>query len=437
MRISVFGLGYVGTVCAACLAQRGHTITGVDKAEIKIDLVQSGRSPIIERDIDELVRSARESGRLTVTTSASEAVAATDLSMVCVGTPSRPNGALGLEAIERVIDEIGSAISRKRARHVVVIRSTVLPGTTRNLIAPRLAEASGKSVGEGLGLAFNPEFLREGAAVADFNGPPRTIVGGLDAKTAAEVMSIYDGLPGAKMAISVKTAELVKYVDNAWHALKVAFGNEIGVVAKSLDIDSHEVMNIFFEDRRANISPLYLRPGFAFGGSCLPKDLRAFTYLARQLDLRLPVLEQILDSNRMVIDRGLDWILSQGRKRIAFLGISFKSGTDDVRESPYVELVERLVGKGREVRIFDPNVRLSHLVGANREFLMGALPHIANVLVSTIEEATDWAEVIVITAADSAYQSGLAKLSKNQVVLDFARIPRSETGAPVFQGFLW
>jgi GDP-mannose 6-dehydrogenase len=437
MKISVFGLGYVGTVCAACLARRGHSVIGVDKAELKVRLVNDGHSPIVERDIADLIKSARDSGSLAATSDASEAVATTDFSMICVGTPSRANGSLSLESVEKVTDEIGEAISRKRTRHTVVVRSTILPGTTRDIIAPRLAKSSGKAPGVDIGLAFNPEFLREGSAVADFESPPKTIVGAIDQATAEEVMSLYDDLPGEKITTRIETAELAKYVDNAWHALKVAFGNEIGIISKTLGIDSHEVMNIFFADRRSNISSLYLRPGFAFGGSCLPKDLRALTYLGRQLDLRLPILERVADSNQMVIERGLDWILTHGRRRIAFLGISFKAGTDDVRESPYVDLVERLVGKGHEVRIFDPNVRLGHLVGANREFLMNALPHIASLLVETIEQATEWAEAVVVTAGDPIYASAVTNLRDNQIVLDFARLPDANKNTPPLQGFLW
>jgi GDP-mannose 6-dehydrogenase len=368
---------------------------------------------------------------------AAKAVASTDMSIICVGTPSQPNGALSLKAIEAVSAEIGQAIRLKSARHVVVIRSTVVPGTTREIIAPTLGKASGKNLGSGFGVAFNPEFLREGSSVDDFNSPSRTIVGALDETTALAVMSLYSDLPGAKISTSVETAELVKYVDNAWHALKVTFGNEIGVLASTLGIDSNEAMNIFFEDRRLNISTAYLRPGFAFGGSCLPKDLRAITYLGRKLDLSLPILNHILDSNRMLIERGVDWILSQSKKRICFLGISFKSGTDDMRESPFVELVERLIGKGCEVRIFDSNVELARLVGANKDYLMQVLPHIEDLIVSNISDAIGWAETVVMTMADPIYQTGLAKVRPEQIVLDFANLEWSNAIAVEPKGFLW
>jgi len=436
MKISVLGLGYVGTVCAACLADRGHNVIGVDKLETKVNLIRSGRSPVIERDIDELVKRTVKAGRLVATTDAPEAIASTELSIVCVGTPSQPNGALSLKAIEAVSTDIGQAIRSKTTRHEIVIRSTVLPGTTRQIIVPRIAEASGMTPGSAFGIAFNPEFLRESSSVADFNAPSKTIVGALDESTAATVLSLYSDLPGVKISTRIETAELVKYVDNAWHALKVTFGNEIGLLASTLEIDSHEVMDIFFQDKRLNISSAYLQPGFAFGGSCLPKDLRALTYLARKFDLSLPVLNHILESNRALVDRGLDWIIGQSKKRIAFLGISFKSGTDDVRESPFVELVERLVGKGFQVRIFDPNVELARLVGANKDYLMSNLPHIAELIVPNISEATEWAETIVITTADPIYQAGLTNLQPEQIVLDFAHLKLLREEAVRPRGFL-
>jgi GDP-mannose 6-dehydrogenase len=436
MQISVFGLGYVGTVCAGCLADRGHTVVGVDKSETKVNLVQSGQSPIVEVEIGQLIRSAVDAGRLTATVDADHAVASTDLSIICVGTPSRSNGSLNLEAIERVTTEIGNALRSKATRHMVAVRSTVVPGTTRNVIVPRLVQESGKEPGPAFGVAFNPEFLREGSAVRDFNNPSKTVVGGLDEMTAAAIMSLYEELCGPKIITEIETAELAKYVDNSWHALKVVFGNEIGRIGKSLGIDSNKIMDIFLEDRRLNISPAYLRPGFAFGGSCLPKDLRALNYLSRTLDLSLPILNNIFESNRLLIEHGANWILSQSRKRIAFLGISFKSGTDDVRESPFVDLVERLIGKGCEIRIFDPNVRLSHLIGANKEYLNRVLPHVTDLMVPEMSDALDWAELIVVTTANPTYRSGILNARHDQVVLDFCRLDLADTSAKV-EGFLW
>ena len=437
MKISVFGLGYVGSVCAACLADRGHSVVGVDSAELKVDLIRAGQAPIVEPEIGELIQKTVKKGLLTATVDSAAAVASTDMSIICVGTPSQPNGALGLAAIDAVSKEIGKAIGAKKTRHDVVIRSTVVPGTTREFIVPRLAEASGKTPGKELGVAFNPEFLREGSSVSDFRNPAKTVVGSLDDQATAAVMSLYTDLPGAKIATSIEVAELVKYVDNSWHALKVAFGNEVGVLAKALNINSHEVMDIFFEDRRLNISTAYLRPGFAFGGSCLPKDLRALTYLARKLDLSLPVLNHILDSNRMLVERGTESILSQSKKRIAILGISFKSGTDDMRESPFVELAERLIGKGCQIRIYDPNVQLARLVGTNKEFLTRVLPHIADLMVPNVSDAIEWADVIVVSTPEPAYKAGLLVARADQIVLDFANLKLPEGIPAKPQGFLW
>jgi GDP-mannose 6-dehydrogenase len=437
VKISVFGLGYVGTVCATCLADQGHDVIGVDKLATKVELIRSGRSPIIEREIDELVGRVVRTGRLKATEDAFEAVACTDMSLVCVGTPSQPNGAICLEAIETVIAEIGQAIRPKTARHEIVIRSTVVPGTTRDIIAPKIAALSGKKQGEAFGVGFNPEFLREGSSIADFMNPAKTIVGAFDEVTATAVMTLYEHLPGAKIITGIETAEFVKYVDNAWHALKVTFANEVGLLASALALDSHEVMRIFCEDRQLNISTAYLRPAFAFGGSCLPKDLRALLDLSRKLDLSLPVLGRILESNRLLVDRGMEWITSRNRKRVTFLGISFKSGTDELRESPFVELVERLLGKGYEVRIFDPNVMLSRLVGANKEFLMRVIPHIAELIVPNIAKAIEWAETVVLTVEHPVYEAGLANVRSDQIVLDFAHLEFPDRVPVRPLGFLW
>ncbi len=434
MKISVFGLGYVGTVCAGCLADGGHEVVGVEKSEMKVGLVRSGRSPIVERDIGELVKRNAAAGRLTATLNAKNAVAETDMSLICVGTPSRSDGSPDLTAIAAVLNEIGHAISTKTTRHYVVVRSTVLPGTMRNLVAPRLAEVCGNVP---FSVAFNPEFLREGSAVADFNMPAKTIVGAADMGIAAAVMSLYEHLPGRKIVTELETAELIKYVDNAWHALKVAFGNEVGLLAKTLGINTQEVMDIFFEDKKLNISEAYLRPGFAFGGACLPKDLRALIYLSRKIDLSLPVLNHVLDSNRMLIERGVDWILGQSKERIAFLGISFKSGTDDVRESPFVEMVQRLIGKGCAIRIFDPNVQLARLVGANKEYVMRVLPQISELMVTEVVDAVGWAQTIVVTTTDPAYAKTIAAARSDQIVLDFAHLNGTISGNANVLGFLW
>jgi GDP-mannose 6-dehydrogenase len=437
MKISLFGLGHVGTVCAACLADDGHTVIGVDKAPAKVDLIRAGRSPIVEPDLDDLVRKAVAAGRLTATMDAAEAIGASDLSLICVGTPSQPNGTVDLDAIEAVTAEIGLALRARTERHIVVVRSTVLPGTTRQIVVPRLAETSGKMPGHGFGIAYNPEFLREGSAVDDFRNPSKTVVGALDGTTADRVMSLYAGLPGVRISTEIETAELAKYVDNCWHALKVTFGNEIRLIAKALGIDSQEIMRIFFADERLNFSAAYLRPGFAFGGPCLPKDLRALTHLARQLDLDLPVLGHILESNRMLIERGVAWVLERGSRRVAVLGISFKPGTDEVRESPFLELVERLISKGCEVRIFDTNVNPLHLIGANRDHLLRTLPQIDKLMVPSISDATRWAETIVVTASHPAYAAAAAQARPNQNVLNLAHLERSDGQRVQAEGFLW
>jgi GDP-mannose 6-dehydrogenase len=437
MRIGLFGLGYVGTVGAACLADRGHTVIGVDKSSLKVDHIRSGRSPIVEPGIDDLIRRAVNSGRLMVTEDAAEAVAASDMSIVCVGTPGRPDGTLQLDALEAVVGEIGHAIRAKGKRHTVVVRSTVTPGTTRGLVAARLAKLADNTT---VGVAFNPEFLREGSAVSDFNNPSRTVVGATDQETSDEVMSLYRDFPGLKISTDVEIAEFVKYVDNAWHALKVAFGNETGIIAKALGLRSHDVMDIFLADERLNISPAYMRPGFAFGGSCLPKDLRALTQLGRALDLSLPVLGHILESNRLMIERGADWILDQSilgqsKKRVAILGISFKPGTDDVRESPFVELAARLIQQGCDIRIFDPNVHLASLVGANREYLMRALPSAADLMVTSAADAISWGDVVVVT--DPSYAAAIALARPDQTILDLAGLPSGYRHDAAVKGFLW
>jgi GDP-mannose 6-dehydrogenase len=286
-------------------------------------------------------------------------------------------------------------------------------------------------------VAFNPEFLRAGSAVADFNRPAKIIVGAAEKETVAAVMSLYERLPGRKIATDFETAELVKYVDNAWHALKVAFGNEVGLLAKTLGINSPELIDIFFEDKKLNISEAYLRPGFAFGGACLPKDMRALTYLCRNFDLSLPVLNHVLDSNRMLIERGVNWILRQSKKRIAFLGISFKAGTDDLRESPFIEMVRCLIGKGCAVRIFDANVQLASLVGTNREYLLQMLPHIAELMVAEAAGAVGWAEAIVVTMTDPVYVKAIAAARSDQIVLDFACLDGMASGDSNMLGFLW
>jgi len=436
MKLSVFGLGYVGTVSAACFAARGHDVTGVDTNPTKVDLIRSGIPPIVERGLSELVENATASGNLHATASAEEAISASDLSFVCVGTPSARNGNLDTSALVRVAREIGAEIGRKPEPHMVVVRSTMLPGTFRNIVIPELEKASGKKAGRDFHVALNPEFLREGSAVADFNQPDRTLIGADDAQSASIVAQLYEGLPGVVLTVPPEIAEISKYVDNLWHALKVDFANEIGTLCKSLQIDSHAVMDIFLGDRKLNISPCYLRPGFAFGGSCLPKDTRAIGYLARVCDLELPLLRAIGPSNLQQIERALDWVLSFGRRRIALLGCAFKAGTDDMRESPYIILAERLLGKGCSLRIFDHNVRLSMLMGANRDYVQSVIPHIGSLLVSSAAEAVEDAEIVLLTAKLPEYTQAAAQLRESQILLDFAHV-RELRGIANYHGVNW
>jgi GDP-mannose 6-dehydrogenase len=437
MKISVLGLGYVGTVCAACLADQGHTVIGVDVNPQKLDILKKGRSPIVERDIDELVGRGVEEGRLQVTGDVRKAIADSDLSLVCVGTPSRSNGSLDISAVEAVARQIGEAIAEKGEFHSVVIRSTVLPGTLRGRLLPILEEATGGQLGTAFGLASNPEFMREGSAVADFRTPPKTVIGEIDERTGDRLAELYGNLPAPLFRVPVEVAELVKYTDNVWHALKVAFGNEVGTLCKALEIDSHQVMDIFCSDTKLNISKTYLKPGFAFGGSCLPKDTRALTHFLVSHDVEAPIIANVLPSNKRLVERGVEWILESGAKKIAFLGFSFKAGTDDLRESPYVTVVEQLLGKGCSIRIFDKNVELARLLGANKQYLYQVIPHIAELMVDSLDEALEGAEIVVATANAPEYIRVVETIRPGQKLLDFARLPGAEVLGERYDGFLW
>lgn len=437
MKISIFGLGYVGAVTAGCLAASGHDVTGVDPAAVKVDLVNQGKSPIIEKDLNDLIERAIFEGRLKATRDGAEAVLTTDLSLVCVGTPSKSNGDLDLTHVAAVAEEIGNAIGKKSDRHAVVIRSTVLPGTLRGLVIPILEKASGKRAGSDFGVGNNPEFLREGTAVADFFAPPKTVVGALDPATLEVVVKLYKDVAAPIVRTSVEVCEMVKYADNAWHALKVAYANEIGTACKAMGVDSHAVMEIFCQDTKLNLSSYYLKPGFAFGGSCLPKDLRALTYRARSLDLDLPVINSILPSNERQIKRAFDLVASRGHRKVSILGVSFKAGTDDLRESPVLDLAERLIGKGYDVRIFDKNVNLSKLFGANREFLLKSIPHISSLLVESLGEALGHGETIIVGNRDPEFLNIREKLTANQFLIDLVRIDGPKQFGKNYDGINW
>lgn len=436
-RVSVFGLGYVGCVSAACLARDGHQVIGMDVSDSKVARINAGSATILEEGIDELVARVVREGRLRATTNAAEAIAESDITLVAVGTPSRRNGNIDLTYITRVAEEIGRALRNKSSWHAVVIRSTVLPGTIHDVVIPALERTSGRRAGETLGVASNPEFLREGSSIRDYDDPPFTIVGATDAKTAERVAGLYRA-EAPRHLVDVRVAEAVKYACNTFHALKVGFANEIGAVCKSLDIDSHVVMDLLCEDTKLNISPKYLRPGFAFGGSCLPKDVRAWIYRARERDVDTPLLSGLLDSNRRQVERAFQMIQATGARRIAVLGLAFKSGTDDLRESPLVTLVEMLLGRGYQLRIHDAHVHEANVTGANREYVEREIPHLWELLRPTIDEATAEAELVVLGNASPESRAWLAEHAGQVPLLDLVRIDASRTDSSRrYTGFSW
>lgn len=436
MRIAVFGLGYVGVVSAACLAERGHEVVGVDVSPDKVAMVAAGRTPIVEERIGDLVAEAVSSGRLRATTSAADAVASSDLAFVCVGTPSDPSGALSTTYLERVAEDIGAALPRDR-RYIVVFRSTMLPGTCEERLVPRLEKASGMVGGDGFSVCVHPEFLREGTSVRDFYDPPKTLVGTADADAAAVVASLYEGLPGPVFHTPIRTAEMVKYVDNSFHALKVGFANEIGALCKAAGVDSHDVMDIFKSDTKLNVSAAYLTPGFAFGGSCLPKDLRALVHMARHADVSTPILDHILPSNQDHLERAYELVARTGRRRVGLLGLAFKEGTDDLRESPMVGLAERLLGRGFELLIFDGDVTSSRLLGANRAYVESHIPHLSRLLRASPDDVLAHAEVLVVGSRTPAVLEAARRADGRQVI-DLVRLPWvSAPRADDYAGIAW
>ncbi len=436
--VSVFGLGYVGCVSAACFAREGHDVIGVDVAPAKVALVNAGQSTIVEEGIGDLVRSMVQAGRLRATTDVVEAVHATEISLVCVGTPSRPNGSLDLGYVERVCEQIGQAIASKSDWHVVVIRSTVLAGTMHDLVIPALERGSGKTVGVDFGVCSNPEFLREGTSIKDFYDPPFTLIGADETETSDAVSALYAGIDAPLQITAVRVAEMVKYACNCYHGLKVGFANEIGNVCKALGVDSHEVMRVFCEDRKLNISAAYLKPGFAFGGSCLPKDLRAVTYRAKELDVETPILSATLESNRAQIERAYHMVMATGHRRVGILGMTFKSGTDDLRESPMVALIEMLIGKGRDLIIYDRDVSRAQLIGSNRDYIEREIPHIWSLVRGSVTEVVEAAETVVIGNASGEFRGVESRIRDDQTVIDLVRIfgPRASDGR-AYQGICW
>jgi GDP-mannose 6-dehydrogenase len=424
LRISIFGLGYVGAVSAGCLADEGHQVLGIDPVADKVDLINRGLSPIVEAEINEIIAETVRAGSLRATQDPTAAIHETDLSFICVGTPSQPNGNLDLRYIRRICEQIGDALRAKTNRHTVVIRSTILPGTMRGVVIPTLEEFSGKRAGVDFGICNNPEFLREGSAVKDFRSPPKTVIGELDQAGGDLLASLYEHVEAPMIRTDLNTAEMIKYVDNSWHALKIGFANEIGNLCDSFGVDAEAVMNIFCKDKKLNISPAYLKPGFAFGGSCLPKDLRALSYQAKMHDLQLPILSAVLPSNEMQIARGVKLVMDGGSPRVGILGFSFKAGTDDLRESPVIEVIERLVGKGYDLRIYDRNVNIAALVGANRDFILNHIPHISRLMVPNIDAVLAHAQTVVIGNRDPEFSQIQARLREDQCLVDFVRITR-------------
>ena len=437
MKISVLGLGYVGAVSAGCLARDGHEVIGVDPERTKVDLINAGKSPIIEKDIGNIIAEQVAAGRLRATTDVPDAVRHTDMVLVCVGTPSQANGGIDLKYVRRVCEQIGKTLATHDGAPVIVMRSTMLPGTMRDVVIPTLEKFSGKRAGEEFGVCINPEFLREGTAVHDYYHPPKTVIGEVNRASGDLVAAVYGKLPGPMIRTDIQTAEMVKYADNAWHALKVGFANEIGNLCKGVEVDAHKVMDIFCQDQKLNLSPYYLKPGFAFGGSCLPKDVRALLYKAKTLDLSLPILSSILPSNQLQIERGLQSILEKGNKKIGILGFSFKAGTDDLRESPMVELTERLIGKGYDLRVYDKNVQLAALHGANKDYILNKIPHISRLMVPTIDEVLAHAQTIVIGNGAPEFADVPRRVADGQTIIDFVRVCDSRTILGVYEGICW
>jgi GDP-mannose 6-dehydrogenase len=437
MKLSVFGLGYVGCVSAACFAKEGHEVWGVDVNPTKVEIINGGRSPIVEAGVGDLIGEMVSQGRLRATTDSAEAVRNTELSLICVGTPSNQNGSLDLTYVKRVCQEIGAALEKKRERHTVVIRSTMLPGTIAGVVVPTLEVYSGKKVGRDLGVSINPEFLREGSSLKDFYAPPFTLIGADEEDVAASVRRLYSGIEAPLYVTSVRAAEMVKYACNCFHALKVSFANEVGNICKALGIDSHEVMDVFCQDRKLNLSPYYLKPGFAFGGSCLPKDLRALNYKAKEVDVEVPVLSSILHSNRRQIEHAYEMILRAGKKRIGVLGFSFKAGTDDLRESPMVSLIEMLIGKGMQLSIYDRDVSLARLFGANKEYIEREIPHISQLMRASVKEVVESADVLIIGNKSEEFREIESQLRNDQLVIDLVRLFDGGVKQGEYEGLCW
>ncbi|ABD68424.1 GDP-mannose 6-dehydrogenase [Rhodoferax ferrireducens T118] len=438
MKISIFGLGYVGAVSLACLSRDGHDVIGVDIDRTKLDLIMAGKTPVVEEGMVDLMARVAASGKVTVTTDAQAAVLDSEISLVCVGTPSAANGSQDQGAILRLAEEIGRAIAEKQEPHVVVFRSTLVPGTVEDVLRPIIEAQSGKKEGADFFLCFQPEFLREGSSIRDYDKPPFTVVGANHAYPVERLRELFGQLPCKFLETTVRSAEMMKYCCNNFHALKITFANETARLCDALGVDAFEVMDLMCQDTHLNISRAYLKPGFAFGGSCLPKDLRATTYLAKIHDVEIPMLAGIMPSNRDHLDLALQKLLATGKRKIGFVGLSFKTGTDDLRESPLVSLAEQLIGKGMQLSIYDPEVRLAQLLGANRSFIEKHLPHIGQMLRGEIEGVIDESEVLVVGLADQAVFDTLASRCRpDQVVLDLVNLPNRAVIRAKVEGLCW
>jgi GDP-mannose 6-dehydrogenase len=434
MRIAIFGLGYVGSVSAACLAAAGHEIIGVDVDPHKLSLMRDGRAPVSEPELDELLGRVVANGTLTVTDDTASAVRASALSLVCVGTPSRRNGSLDTSFLERVMEQIGAALSEVSSYHVVAVRSTVLPGVVRSLLIPLLEQGRGRPLGADVGVCVNPEFLREGSAIKDFEGPPFTLVGETDRRAGDTLLTAYAHVQAPVHRVSPDEASMVKYASNMYHAVKVAFANEVGALCQQLGMDGQTVMRVFSEDRDLNISARYLRPGFGFGGSCLPKDLRAMVHVAKEVDLSLPLLGNVLSSNDAHIQRVVDTVLDRGKPRVALLGLSFKNGSDDLRESPFVRLAEGLIGKGVPLRIYDPDVSIDDVFGRNRAYVQEHLPHVAQLVTRNFEEVVSGAEVVIVGKRIPEIGGLRGVRHPGQFLIDLAGVPELDNAVRPWAG---
>jgi GDP-mannose 6-dehydrogenase len=437
-RISIFGLGYVGAVSLACLARDGHEVTGVDIDPNKLALLQSGQAPIVEAGIQELTRAVMRGGTVHVTENVRQAVLTTDISFVCVGTPAQRNGSQDLSAITRIATQLGAALRDKDSRHVIVIRSTVQPGTVEEVVQPAIEEASGLKAGKDFSLCFQPEFLREGTSIRDYDNPPFTVIGATDDYGFEMLRTVFGELPGEFIRTSIRTAEMLKYACNAFHALKITFANEIGRIAQPLGVDPHEVMKLLCMDRQLNISSAYLRPGFAFGGSCLPKDLKALVHAAKSHDVEVPMLSNVLASNFAHIDMAVERVLASGKRSVGLIGLSFKPGTDDLRESPLVVMAERFIGKGLQLQVYDPQVNVARLIGANRRYIEESIPHIASLMTSELDQLVGDCDVLVVAMKNASVLDALERHTRaDQILLDIAGLPDPTAQRALYQGVCW